>query len=106
MRIVDVFLTFSGTNQTQKTGNDVLLDLLSIGAPPAQNNSSISDMLTSSQDNKSPINILEQLSSPSAPTSQVSSGNSPMTDLLDGFSPKPGKTLTCAQMGVFSYEKS
>lgn len=81
----------SGTNQTQKNGNDVLLDLLSIGTPPAQSNSSISDMLSSSQDNKSPENILEQLSSPSAPTGQVSSGNSPMMDLLDGFSPNPPK---------------
>ncbi|KAI5679173.1 hypothetical protein M9H77_10123 [Catharanthus roseus] len=82
----------SGINQTQKSGNDVLLDLLSIGTPPAQSSTAIPEILSSNQDNKSPINILEQLSSPSAPSGHVSSpANSPMVDLLDGFAPKPQK---------------
>ncbi|CDP00189.1 unnamed protein product [Coffea canephora] len=81
------------TNQAQKRGTDVLLDLLSIGTPPAQSNSSIPDMVSSSQDSKSAINVLEQLSSPSAPAGGVSTppGSSSMMDLLDGFAPNPSK---------------
>ncbi|XP_027099720.1 AP-1 complex subunit gamma-2 isoform X1 [Coffea arabica] len=81
------------TNQAQKRGTDVLLDLLSIGTPPAQSNSSIPDMVSPSQDSKSAINVLEQLSSPSAPAGGVSTppGSSSMMDLLDGFAPNPSK---------------
>ena len=83
----------SDTNQAQKRGTDVLLDLLSIGTPPAQSNSSIPDMVSPSQDSKSAINVLEKLSSPSAPAGGVSTppGSSSMMDLLDGFAPNPSK---------------
>ena len=78
-----------GTIQAQKTGTDVLLDLLSIGTPPAQSSSSTSDILSSIQDNKTSSGMLERLSSPSGLSAQASSpaGGSPMMDLLDGFSP-------------------
>ncbi|XP_027151023.1 AP-1 complex subunit gamma-2-like [Coffea eugenioides] len=84
-------LSQTDTNQAQKRGTDVLLDLLSIGTPPAQSNSSIPEMVSPSDDSKSAINVLEQLSSPSAPAGGVSTppGSSPMMDLLDGFAPKP-----------------
>lgn len=75
-----------GTSQAPKAGTDVLLDLLSIGSPPVQNNSTPSDILSSSQDNKSSVVILDGLS----PT--PSRGAASMIDLLDGFvpnSPKP-----------------
>lgn len=75
-----------GTSQAPKAGTDVLLDLLSIGSPPVQNNSTPSDILSSSQDNKSSVAILDGLSP--AP----SGGAASMIDLLDGFvpnSPKP-----------------
>ncbi|KAL9421421.1 hypothetical protein AB3S75_038895 [Citrus x aurantiifolia] len=75
-----------GTSQAPKAGTDVLLDLLSIGSPPVQNNSTPSDILSSSQDNKSSVAILDGLS----PT--PSGGAASMIDLLDGFvpnSPKP-----------------
>ncbi|KAL3511259.1 hypothetical protein ACH5RR_030660 [Cinchona calisaya] len=83
----------SGTNQAQKSGTDVLLDLLSIGAPPAQSSSSIPDMLSTSQDNKRSANVLEQLSSPSVASGGVSTplGSSSMMDLLNGFAPNPSK---------------
>ncbi|KAH9709069.1 AP-1 complex subunit gamma-2 [Citrus sinensis] len=75
-----------GTSQAPKAGTDVLLDLLSIGSPPVQNNSTPSDILSSSQDNKSSVAKLDGLS----PT--PSGGAASMIDLLDGFvpnSPKP-----------------
>lgn len=75
-----------GTSHAPKAGTDVLLDLLSIGSPPVQNNSTPSDILSSSQDNKSSVAILDGLS----PT--PSGGAASMIDLLDGFvpnSPKP-----------------
>ncbi|KAK4488848.1 hypothetical protein RD792_004638 [Penstemon davidsonii] len=80
-----------GTNQAQKSGTDVLLDLLSIGTPPAQSSSSTLDMLSPSQGNKKPVDMLNDLASPSAPSAQVFSPakKSPMMDLLDGFGPSP-----------------
>ncbi|XP_042756428.1 AP-1 complex subunit gamma-2-like [Lactuca sativa] len=71
-------------NQAQKSGTDVLLDLLSIGSPPHQNGSSTphhDDILSINQDNnknKTSVTPLGSLSSPS-----------PMVDLLDGFGPTP-----------------
>ncbi|OMO89901.1 hypothetical protein COLO4_19524 [Corchorus olitorius] len=79
----------AGTSQPPKAGTDVLLDLLSIGtSPPAQSSSSMSDILSSSQDNKAPLNNLNGLTSLSSlsPTT-----TSPMMDLLDGFGPSPQK---------------
>ncbi|KAL0334179.1 UNVERIFIED_CONTAM: AP-1 complex subunit gamma-2 [Sesamum angustifolium] len=88
---VDLSSASQGTNQTEKRGADVLLDLLSIGAPPAQSSSSMLDMLSSGQDNKSAVGVLDNLASPSAPSAQASSpgASSSMMDLLDGFGPSP-----------------
>ncbi|EYU29716.1 hypothetical protein MIMGU_mgv1a001222mg [Erythranthe guttata] len=86
---VDLSPTSKETNQTQKNGTDVLLDLLSIGTPPAQSNSTMADMFSLGQDNKSSEGILDKLTSPSAPSVQASSpiASSSMMDLLDGFGP-------------------
>ncbi|KAI3731475.1 hypothetical protein L1987_62663 [Smallanthus sonchifolius] len=79
----------SGTIQPQKSGTDVLLDLLSTGSPPAQNGSSTADILSISQDNdKTTVNALNSLSSPVV-TSTQGSLTSPIMDLLDGFGPDP-----------------
>lgn len=80
----------SEITKTQKSGTDVLLDLLSIGTPPAQNSSSTLDILSPTQDNKSSMDLLAKLASPS-PSAQASSpvGSSSMMDLLDGFGPSP-----------------
>ncbi|CAA2988678.1 AP-1 complex subunit gamma-2-like [Olea europaea subsp. europaea] len=77
-----------GGNHAQKSGTDVLLDLLSIGTPLAQS-TSMADMLSSGDENKSPADILDKLGSPSGPPSQASPpvGSSSMMDLLDGFGP-------------------
>ncbi|KAI8025496.1 Sister-chromatid cohesion protein 3 [Camellia lanceoleosa] len=77
------------TTQTQKSGTDVLLDLLSIVTPPAQSSPSTSDILSSSLDNKISVNTLQRLSSPSALSGQasLSAVGSPVMDLLDGFAP-------------------
>ncbi|KAL6566505.1 hypothetical protein OROGR_002120 [Orobanche gracilis] len=72
-----------GTNHTQKSSTDVLMDLLSIGAP-AQSSSSTLDLLSSSRDNKSSVDVLSTLAS--SPPAQASS---PMMDLLDGFGTGP-----------------
>ncbi|KAL6567830.1 hypothetical protein OROGR_001498 [Orobanche gracilis] len=74
-----------GTNQTQNSGTDVLLDLLSIGSPPAQRSSSMLDILPSGQDIESSVSMLGQLASPSTPPAQASSpvASSLMMDLLD-----------------------
>ncbi|KAL8052592.1 hypothetical protein ABFX02_05G015000 [Erythranthe guttata] len=79
------------TSGTQKSGTDVLLDLLSIGTPPAQSNQSTLDILSPSQDIKSPVDVLTKLASPS-PSAQTSTpvGSSSMLDLLDDF----GTTLS------------
>ncbi|KAF8407943.1 hypothetical protein HHK36_007083 [Tetracentron sinense] len=79
-----------GTSQAPTSGADILLDLLSIGTPPVQNNLSMPDRLSSSQENKSSVTTLEKLSSPSSPLpTQVSypAGATPVMDLLNGLSP-------------------
>lgn len=78
-----------GMKPALQNGTDVLLDLLSIGDPPAQSSSSTSDILSSVQDNKLPVAPLDGLLSPSAPAT-------PVIDLLDGFAvkpPSPGKNF-------------
>ncbi|XP_021809701.1 AP-1 complex subunit gamma-2-like isoform X4 [Prunus avium] len=84
--------TQSGVNHAPKNGTNVLLDLLSIGSP-TQSGQSVSDMLSSSQDNKTPVSPLEGLSSPSSNSIQPTSsaGAAPVIDLLDGFSSNPPK---------------
>ncbi|XP_022891525.1 AP-1 complex subunit gamma-2-like isoform X1 [Olea europaea var. sylvestris] len=78
-----------GGNQAQKSGNDVLLDLLSIGTPPAPSSPSTVDMLSSVQDDKSPVDMLDKLGSASVPRTQASPmvGSSSMMDLLDEVGP-------------------
>ncbi|KAL8550468.1 hypothetical protein ACS0TY_009050 [Phlomoides rotata] len=77
-----------GTDQAQKSGNDMLLDLLSVGTPPAQNSSSALDILSPSQANQNSVDMLGNLATPS-PAAQISSPISPMLDLLDSFGPSP-----------------
>lgn len=79
--------TQSGTNQSQMSGTNALLDLLSIGTPPVNSSPSTTQVSPSNVDTKSPVDLLDRLSSPSAPAIQVSTtaGNSPMLDLLNGF---------------------
>ncbi|KAK4358224.1 hypothetical protein RND71_023834 [Anisodus tanguticus] len=86
----------SGTNQAQKSGTDVLLDLLSIGMPPAISSPSTTQVSPSNVDTKSPVDLLDRLSSPSAPSVQVSTtaGSSPMLDLLNGFPSSPPIAVT------------
>ncbi|KAJ8773799.1 hypothetical protein K2173_008262 [Erythroxylum novogranatense] len=86
--------TKAGSGHAPKAGTDVLLDLLSIGTPPAQNSSSALDILSSDQDSKTPSATVNSLSSPSPllTHSTSSPGTSPMMDLLDGFDPSPSKT--------------
>ncbi|KAL5759771.1 hypothetical protein ACOSQ2_018609 [Xanthoceras sorbifolium] len=84
----------SGMSQAPKAGTDVLMDLLSIGSPPVQSNSSMPDILSTNQNNIIPIATLDGLSSPpSVPVRTTSAGGAAsMVDLLDGFvsnSPKP-----------------
>ncbi|XP_073261354.1 AP-1 complex subunit gamma-2 isoform X3 [Populus alba] len=81
-----------GIGQIQKAGTDVLLDLLSIGTP-VQSSSPTTDILSSSQNGKSPIATLDALSSPSSLSAQATSSARavPMMDLLDGFGPSPLK---------------
>ncbi|KVH97761.1 Adaptor protein complex AP-1, gamma subunit [Cynara cardunculus var. scolymus] len=62
----------SGKIQAQKSGTDVLLDLLSTGSAPAQNGSSTPDIFSISQDNKTSISALDSLSSPMVPPVQAS----------------------------------
>jgi len=90
-------LHFLGIGHIQKAGTDVLLDLLSIGTP-VQSSSPTTDILSSSQNDKSPIATLDALSSPSSLSAQATSSAraAPMMDLLDGFGPsppKPGKVV-------------
>ncbi|KAL8532638.1 hypothetical protein ACS0TY_009011 [Phlomoides rotata] len=77
-----------GTDQAQKSGTDMLLDLLSVGTPPAQNSSSALDILSPSQANQNSVDMLGNLATPS-PAAQISSPISPMLDLLDSFGPSP-----------------
>ncbi|GAA0145222.1 membrane traffic protein [Lithospermum erythrorhizon] len=82
----------SGTNQAQKSGTDVLLDLLSIGTPAAQNSPSMPDMLSPTLDKQNTADVLDILSSPSAPSTQIpSAGSSSTMDLLDSFAPSSSK---------------
>lgn len=69
------------------SGTNVLLDLLSIGTPSANSSPSTIQASPSNVDTKSPMDLLDRLSSPSAPSVQVSTtaGSSPMLDLLNGF---------------------
>ncbi|CAK7333633.1 unnamed protein product [Dovyalis caffra] len=85
--------TQSGADQVQKAGTDVLLDLLSIGAPPVQSSSSTTHILSPTQNDKSPIATLDALSSPSSLSAQATTSASaaPMMDFLDGFGPSPSK---------------
>ncbi|KAK1437818.1 hypothetical protein QVD17_03616 [Tagetes erecta] len=75
------------TTQAQKSGTDVLLDLLSIGSPAPENSSSAPDILSLTQDNKTSVSPLDTLSLATGPTLQASSSG--MMDLLDGFGPSP-----------------
>lgn len=70
------------------------MDLLSIGTPPAQTSSFSSDILSTSQDNKTSSGNLHGLSLPSTPSAQISSGagGSPIMDLLDGSGPNPASS--------------
>ncbi|XP_044493317.1 AP-1 complex subunit gamma-2-like isoform X2 [Mangifera indica] len=79
----------SGPSPAPKAGADVLLDLLSIGMPPAvQSNSTMLDILSTSQDNKAPVATLDVLSSmPTLPAQNLPVGSASMMDLLDGFAP-------------------
>ncbi|KAF3431304.1 hypothetical protein FNV43_RR26035 [Rhamnella rubrinervis] len=82
----------SGINPVPQNGTDVLLDLLSIGTPPAQSSPSTPDILSSSQDNKTPVSPLEGLlSPPSQPKQAASAGAAPVVDFLDGFAANPPK---------------
>ncbi|KAJ4973273.1 hypothetical protein NE237_006447 [Protea cynaroides] len=81
--------SLSGTSQPPPNGADVLLDLLSIGTPPVQNNQSTPSISSPSQDSRTSVASLERLSSLSSPLSpQISSsaGAAPVVDLLDGLS--------------------
>ncbi|BFG16474.1 hypothetical protein CerSpe_027490 [Prunus speciosa] len=101
--------TQSGVNHAPKNGTNVLLDLLSIGSP-TQSSQSVSDMLSSSQDNKTPVSPLEGLSSPSLNSIQPTSsaGAAPVIDLLDGFSSNPPKQENngTAYPSVVAFESS
>nr|GEU67593.1 AP-1 complex subunit gamma-2-like isoform X1 [Tanacetum cinerariifolium] len=77
----------SGTTQAQKSGTDALLDLLSIGSAPPQNGSSLPDILSISQDNKTSVSPLDSLSSTTGPS--LPAASTAMMDLLDGFGPSP-----------------
>lgn len=64
----------------------MLLDLLSIGDLPAQDNTSKLDIIPSSQDNQSSGDLLGTLATPSVSVQASSpAGSSSMMDLLDGF---------------------
>ncbi|KZV23411.1 hypothetical protein F511_17371 [Dorcoceras hygrometricum] len=76
-----------GTNQTQKSGADVLLDLLSIGTPPDQSSSPALDIISSDQNGKSSVDLLNTLVPPSAQASPL--GSSSVMNLLDGFGSNP-----------------
>ncbi|KAL3654098.1 hypothetical protein CASFOL_003779 [Castilleja foliolosa] len=124
---VDLSPASEGINQTQQSGTDALLDLLSIGSPSTQNNSSMLDILSSGQDNKSSESmfnnlaslsapaqsILDTLASPSASSAQASSpvASSSMMDLLDGFGPSPSPPVAktngpAAYPSIVAFESS
>ncbi|KAJ9549300.1 hypothetical protein OSB04_021843 [Centaurea solstitialis] len=80
-----IFLGFR-YNPGQKSGTDVLLDLLSIGSPPPQNGSSAPDILSINKDNRTSVSALDSLSSTirAICTSFIHSRirNAPLVDLL------------------------
>lgn len=80
-----------GTSQAAKNGTDVLLDILSIGTPPAQSSSSTLDIFSLSQNQKTPVASLDGLSTPSPVSARAASPQaaSPIIDLLDGLGPSP-----------------
>ena len=93
----DIFFAFLGANQPSKSGTDVLLDLLSVGSPPApietpsaQSSSSAIDILSPIISKRAPVSPLDDLSSLSLSSRTTSNtGAAPMMDLLDGFAPSP-----------------
>ncbi|CAN6676082.1 unnamed protein product [Malus baccata var. baccata] len=98
----------SGVNHSPNNGTDVLLDLLSIGSP-TPSSSSLPDMLSSSEGNKTPVSPLG-LTFPSSNSTQATSsvGAAPVIDLLDGFAattPKHENNGT-AYPSVVAFESS
>ncbi|KAK9145446.1 hypothetical protein Sjap_005349 [Stephania japonica] len=87
----------SGLEGSSKAPVDSLLDLLSIGTPSVQNDSSKLDILSASNRSTQSANSLDMLSSLSSslatPVSAPAS-SAPMMDLLDGLSPIVPKTDT------------
>lgn len=66
----------------------MLLDLLSIGDPPAQSGSSALDIIPSSLDNNSSVDLLGKVATTSTPA-VASTRAGTMMDLLDGFGANP-----------------
>ncbi|KAI5419683.1 hypothetical protein KIW84_043736 [Lathyrus oleraceus] len=80
----------SGATHTSKNGTDALLDLLSIGSPSAQRNSSTIDILSPGTSKREPASSLDDLSPVSHSSLESSNaGVASMTDLLDGFASGP-----------------
>lgn len=89
-----------GVNQTEKSGADILLDLLSIGTVTPDNNSSTENhegIMPNIREATSPLSSLSVPAKPQGPgTAQepildMKSQTSPMHNLLDDFIPsKPG----------------
>ncbi|WOH08351.1 hypothetical protein DCAR_0727790 [Daucus carota subsp. sativus] len=102
--------TQTGTNQVQKSGADVLMDLLSIGTLPSQSSLSSVDGLSSDKDNSTSIGALENLSSHTTPSVQASSvsGGFAMMDLLDALPPSEKKLEDSGPTypSVVAYESS
>ncbi|XP_074383581.1 AP-1 complex subunit gamma-2-like isoform X2 [Apium graveolens] len=101
--------TETGTNQAQKSGADVLMDLLSIGTLPSQSSLSSFDGLFSSRDNSASVGGLENLSSNTTLPVQASteSGGFPMMDLLDALSPsEQNRDSGPTYPSVVAYESS
>ncbi|KAF8039447.1 hypothetical protein BT93_B1859 [Corymbia citriodora subsp. variegata] len=81
----------SGTSQAAKNGTDVLMDILSLGTPPAQSSSSTPDIFSPSQNQKTAVVSLDGLSTPSPVSARAASpqATSSIIDLLDGLGPSP-----------------
>ncbi|XP_051144906.1 AP-1 complex subunit gamma-2-like isoform X2 [Andrographis paniculata] len=97
-----------GNVHPQKSGTDALLDLLSIGTPPAQSSSSPLDVL-SSQDRSSSMDVLNKLASPSHVAEGSSLvGKSSTIDLLNGFetSSSVPETNGAAYPSIVAFESS
>ncbi|CAN6676081.1 unnamed protein product [Malus baccata var. baccata] len=98
----------SGVNHSPNNGTDVLLDLLSIGSP-TPSSSSLPDMLSSSEGNKTPVSPLG-LTFPSSNSTQATSsvGAAPVIDLLDGFAATTPKHVAFESSNlkmVFNFSK-